>query len=93
MDELQDRFEPITIAVGLACDGNRRGELNMIKKSKGFTWVSGAISYALLERRPPPRRALRCERTLKGRHRQSGFGSTLKAQMNRRKESTPVVLH
>jgi hypothetical protein len=73
MDELQDRFEPITIAVGLACDGNRRGELNMIKKSKGFTWVSGAISYALLERRPPPRRALRCERTLKGRHRQSGL--------------------
>lgn len=46
MDELQERFESINIAVALACDGNRRGELNMIKKSKGFTWGSGAMSCA-----------------------------------------------
>ena len=46
MDKLQDDFKPINIPVALACDGNRRGELNMIKKSKGFTWGSGAISCA-----------------------------------------------
>ncbi len=46
MDELQEKFKSINIAVALACDGNRRGELNMIKKSKGFTWGSSAISCA-----------------------------------------------
>jgi nitrate reductase (NAD(P)H) len=46
MDELENRFEPVNIPVALACDGNRRGELNMIKRSKGFTWGSGAVSCA-----------------------------------------------
>jgi hypothetical protein len=46
MDDLKNNFEPRNIAVALACDGNRRKELNMIKKSKGFSWGSGAISCA-----------------------------------------------
>ena len=46
MDDLQNMFEPINIPVALACDGNRRGELNLIKRSKGFSWGSGAVSCA-----------------------------------------------
>ncbi|KAK5674261.1 hypothetical protein LTS10_012999 [Elasticomyces elasticus] len=37
-----NKFEAINIPVSLACDGNRRKELNMIKKSKGFNWGAGA---------------------------------------------------
>lgn len=46
MDDLQGMFQPINIPIALACDGNRRGELNLIKKSKGFSWGSGAVSCA-----------------------------------------------
>ena len=46
MNELKDNFESINIAVALACDGNRRKELNMIKRSKGFNWGAGAVSCA-----------------------------------------------
>jgi nitrate reductase (NAD(P)H) len=46
MDELVADFETINIPVALACDGNRRKELNMIKRSKGFNWGSRAVSYA-----------------------------------------------
>ena len=46
MDELKNSFEPINIPVALACDGNRRKELNMIKRSKGFNWGPGAVSCA-----------------------------------------------
>ena len=46
MDELVERFDSINIPVALACDGNRRKELNMIKGSKGFNWGSGAVSCA-----------------------------------------------
>lgn len=46
MDELENGFETINIAVALACDGNRRKELNMIRRSKGFNWGAGAISCA-----------------------------------------------
>ncbi|KAK5115853.1 hypothetical protein LTR85_009447 [Meristemomyces frigidus] len=42
MDDLKNNFEAINIPVLLACDGNRRKELNMIKKSKGFSWGAGA---------------------------------------------------
>lgn len=42
MDELIGRFESINIPVSLACDGNRRNELNLIRKSKGFNWGAGA---------------------------------------------------
>lgn len=44
MDELVARFKSINIAVALACDGNRRKELNMIRRSKGFNWAAGAVS-------------------------------------------------
>jgi nitrate reductase (NAD(P)H) len=46
MDDILERFEPVNIPIAMACDGNRRGELNRIKKSKGFDWGSGAISCA-----------------------------------------------
>ena len=42
MHDLKDKFEAINIPVSLACDGNRRKELNMIKRSKGFNWGAGA---------------------------------------------------
>lgn len=46
MDDVKHGFETINIAVALACDGNRRKELNMIRRSKGFNWGAGAISCA-----------------------------------------------
>ncbi|KAM0722163.1 hypothetical protein Q7P37_001604 [Cladosporium fusiforme] len=46
MNDLHNNFEAINIPVSLACDGNRRKELNMIKKSKGFSWGSGATGCA-----------------------------------------------
>ncbi|KFZ24223.1 hypothetical protein V502_01290 [Pseudogymnoascus sp. VKM F-4520 (FW-2644)] len=46
MDELKNNFDLINIPVALACDGNRRKELNQIKRSKGFNWASGAVSCA-----------------------------------------------
>ena len=46
IDQLRDEFDPINIQVALAYDGNRRKELNMIKRSKGFNWGSGAVSCA-----------------------------------------------
>lgn len=45
MDQLAS-FDDINIPVALACDGNRRKELNMLKRSKGFNWGPGAISCA-----------------------------------------------
>lgn len=39
-------FDWINIPVALACDGNRRKELNLIKRSKGFNWGPGGISCA-----------------------------------------------
>lgn len=46
MDQLKNDFESFNIPVALACDGNRRKELNLIKRSKGFSWGSGAVSCA-----------------------------------------------
>lgn len=46
MDALKNEFDSINIPVALACDGNRRKEMNMIKKSKGFSWGAGAVSCA-----------------------------------------------
>lgn len=45
MPQLQE-FDSINIPIALACDGNRRKELNMIKKSKGFGWGPGGVSCA-----------------------------------------------
>jgi nitrate reductase (NAD(P)H) len=47
MDDLRsERWESINIPVALACDGNRRGELNLVRKSKGFDWGPGAAGCA-----------------------------------------------
>lgn len=46
MNDLKNKFDTINIAVALACDGNHRKELNMIKRSKGFNRGSGAVSCA-----------------------------------------------
>jgi nitrate reductase (NAD(P)H) len=43
MDELAE-MPAIEIAVTIACDGNRRGEVNMVKRSSGFTWSSSGVS-------------------------------------------------
>ncbi|KAK2873485.1 hypothetical protein FQN49_002322 [Arthroderma sp. PD_2] len=47
MDELKEQFESINIPVFLACDGSRRKELNMIKKTRAFnfTAASAGCSY------------------------------------------------
>ncbi|QLI74239.1 Nitrate reductase [Metarhizium brunneum] len=37
-------FDVINIPIALACDGNRRKELNMMKRSKGFDWGPGGVS-------------------------------------------------
>jgi nitrate reductase (NAD(P)H) len=46
MDDLIKMFESITITVTLACDGNRRKELNSIKHTMGFSWGPGGVSTA-----------------------------------------------
>eukprot|EP01025_Chloroclados_australasicus_P053972 TRINITY_DN6396_c0_g1_i1.p1 TRINITY_DN6396_c0_g1~~TRINITY_DN6396_c0_g1_i1.p1 ORF type:complete len:468 (-),score=51.80 TRINITY_DN6396_c0_g1_i1:460-1863(-) len=43
MDELV-KFDTITRAVTLVCCGNRRKEVNMVAKSKGFSWGPSATS-------------------------------------------------
>ncbi|EAS29271.3 nitrate reductase [Coccidioides immitis RS] len=45
MDELAE-FNAINIPIAMACDGNRRKELNMIRRSKGFDWGAGGVSCA-----------------------------------------------
>lgn len=46
MDDLKRRFVSPNFPVSLACDGNRRKEANMVRKSKGFDWGSGATGCA-----------------------------------------------
>ncbi|KZT22954.1 molybdopterin binding oxidoreductase [Neolentinus lepideus HHB14362 ss-1] len=43
MDELAE-LSSVCIPVTIACDGNRRKEVNLIKKSKGYGWGAGATS-------------------------------------------------
>jgi nitrate reductase (NAD(P)H) len=43
MDDLQSQFESFNIPVFLACDGNRRKELNMVKKTRSFNFTAAAI--------------------------------------------------
>ncbi|KJK76320.1 hypothetical protein H634G_08380 [Metarhizium anisopliae BRIP 53293] len=43
MNDIKD-FDVINIPIALACDGNRRKELNMMKRSKGFDWGPGGVS-------------------------------------------------
>lgn len=44
MDELEKNFSPITLPVLLVCCGNRRKEVNVVKKSMGFSWGATAVS-------------------------------------------------
>ena len=46
MDELSEQFESINIPILLACDGNRRKELNMIRKTRSFNYTAAATSCA-----------------------------------------------
>ena len=46
MNDFKYIFQSINIPVALACNGNRRKELNMIKRSKRFNWVPGAVGCA-----------------------------------------------
>lgn len=43
MEDLQTQFSAINIPVAIACDGNRRKEMNQIRTSKGFDWGAGAV--------------------------------------------------
>lgn len=43
MDDVADKFRSINIPIFIACDGNRRKELNMVKQSKGFNWGPGVV--------------------------------------------------
>lgn len=46
MDSLKRDFNSINIPVVMACDGNRRKELNMIRRSTGFHWGPGGVGCA-----------------------------------------------
>lgn len=43
MDEIA-AMPAIELPVTFACDGNRRGEINMIKRSSAFSWSCGGVS-------------------------------------------------
>ncbi|OKL61217.1 hypothetical protein UA08_03380 [Talaromyces atroroseus] len=42
MDDLRDEFESINIPIFIACDGSRRKELNMIKRTRAFNFTAAA---------------------------------------------------
>lgn len=46
MDDVSEQFRSINIPIFLACDGNRRKELNMIRQSKGFNFGAAAVGCA-----------------------------------------------
>lgn len=46
LDQLKSKFKQHTFAVAIQCAGNRRDEMNAIKKVKGLTWAEGAIGNA-----------------------------------------------
>ena len=45
--ELMEQYEQQTYPVTLVCAGNRRKEVNMVKKTKGFSWGAAGVSTAL----------------------------------------------
>jgi nitrate reductase (NAD(P)H) len=47
MDELVRVAEPMQLIVTLACDGNRRKELNLQRHTRGFHWGPGGCSTAV----------------------------------------------
>lgn len=42
-----EKMDWINIPIAMACSSNRRKELNMIRKTKGYHWGAGAVSCAL----------------------------------------------
>ncbi|KAI0557136.1 sulfite oxidase [Gracilaria domingensis] len=47
LEDLNTKFPKHTVASGLQCTGNRRTELNELRKVKGGTWDVGAIGNAV----------------------------------------------
>ncbi|KAJ9118108.1 hypothetical protein QFC22_004007 [Naganishia vaughanmartiniae] len=47
MDQIVNDYPSIEIPVTIACDGNRRGEVNLVKRSAGFGWSAGGVSTCL----------------------------------------------
>eukprot|EP00898_Chlorokybus_atmophyticus_P005669 jgi/Chlat1/6102/Chrsp40S05686 len=45
--ELRQQYPPRELAITLVCDGNRRKELNTIKKTHGFSYGAGAVSSSV----------------------------------------------
>ena len=46
LDDLKKKFKQHTVTVAIQCAGNRRDEMNAVKKVKGLTWSEGAIGNA-----------------------------------------------
>jgi nitrate reductase (NAD(P)H) len=51
MDELAAFPHWARLPVTLACDGNRRKEVNMVKRSTGFNWVRAYSSAVVFTTR------------------------------------------
>lgn len=49
MDNLKTKFRPVSFPVTVVCDGNRRKELNVIKRTNGFDWGPCAASTILFK--------------------------------------------
>ncbi|XP_057292466.1 sulfite oxidase-like [Hydractinia symbiolongicarpus] len=47
VDELKSKYKKVTLEAALQCAGNRRSEMNPIKKVKGLSWSHNAISNAV----------------------------------------------
>lgn len=47
LEELKSNFESVSVSATVQCAGNRRNELNRVKKVKGGGWELGAISNAV----------------------------------------------
>ncbi|KAI3413648.1 hypothetical protein GPALN_011137 [Globodera pallida] len=46
VDDLRNKFEPVTITSAIQCAGNRRYDMNQSKKVQGLMWTGTAISNA-----------------------------------------------
>mmetsp|Transcript_29351 Transcript_29351/g.113699 ORF Transcript_29351/g.113699 Transcript_29351/m.113699 type:complete len:550 (-) Transcript_29351:714-2363(-) len=46
LDDLENKFKPHDVTATIMCAGNRRNEMDSIKKVKGGYWDAGAISTA-----------------------------------------------
>ncbi len=60
MPQLRQDFTPRSMRMTLVCDGNRRKELNMIRRTNGFDWGPCAVSTGTFEGAPLVDILLRC---------------------------------